>query len=307
MPFDSPAHWREARSFHHSRYDEAILEARECSISVCLPARDCAATVAPIVELLAGLRERGAIDQLVVIDGGSSDETARLAADAGASVFAEDSLMRDYGAVAGKGDAMWRSLSVLEGDLVCFLDADTLEFPLHYPIGLLGPLIEFDEVDFVKAFYRRPFRSGELLVADGGGRVNHLLARPALAIFYPQLAGLRQPLAGEVAARRSLLESLPFVTGYGVEIAMLLDVFEQVGLDGMAQVDLDTHLNSHQPLLDLSPMAYAVLKVLALRLERDGRLLELDPGPLLLDDRAFDAPLEQRPPMLGAHPQGHRR
>ncbi len=208
--------------------------------------------------------------------------------------------MPDYGPVAGKGDAMWRSLSVLHGELVCFLDADVLEFSSHYVLGLLGPLIEFDEIDFVKAFYRRPFRQGDIALADGGGRVNHLLARPALAIFYPALAGVRQPLAGEIAARRSLLELLPFATGYGVEIAMLLDVLEQVGLDGMAQVDLDTHLNSHQPLLDLSPMAYAVLKVLAIRLEREGRLLELDAAPLLVDGYAFDAPLAERPPMVSA-------
>jgi len=302
MPFDSPVHWQQARSFHHSRYDEALLAGRECSVSVCLPARDCASTVGPIVELLAGLLERGAIDQLVVIDGGSRDDTAAIAADAGASVFAESALMPAYGPVAGKGDAMWRSLSVLDGELVCFLDADVLEFPAHYAIGLLGPLLEFDEVEFVKAFYRRPFRQGDVSLADGGGRVNHLLARPALAILYPARAGVRQPLAGEVAARRSLLERIPFATGYGVEIAMLLDVLEQVGLDGMAQVDLDTHLNSHQPLLELTGMAYSVLATLAQRLAREGRLLELDPSPLLGDDPALrpPAPRQERPPMVSA-------
>src|SRR5450755_2894211 len=132
MPFDSPAHWQQARSFHHSRYDEAYLLARERSVSVCLPARDCAATIGPIVEALAGLRERGAIDQLVVVDGGSRDATAAIAAEGGATVFAEADLMTSYGPVVGKGDAMWRSLSVLEGELVCFLDADVLEFSAHY-------------------------------------------------------------------------------------------------------------------------------------------------------------------------------
>jgi glucosyl-3-phosphoglycerate synthase len=300
MSFDSPASWQQARSFHHSRYDEAYLLARERSVSVCLPARDCAATVGPIVEALAGLRERGAIDQLVVVDGGSRDATAAIAAEGGATVFAEADLMTSYGPVVGKGDAMWRSLSVLEGELVCFLDADVLEFSAHYAIGLLGPLIEFDGVDFVKAFYRRPFRQGDVSIADGGGRVNHLLARPALAIFYPALAGVRQPLAGEIAARRSLLERLPFATGYGVEIAMLLDVLEQVGLEGMAQVDLDIHHNSHQPLLELSPMAYAVLKVIAARLEREGRLLELDAAPLALGEQTVEEPAVERPPMVSA-------
>jgi glucosyl-3-phosphoglycerate synthase len=246
------------------------------------------------------MRERGAIDQLVVIDGGSSDDTAAIATAAGASVFSEAALMAAYGPVLGKGDAMWRSLSVLHGDLVCFLDADVLDFPAHYVPGLLGPLLEFDEIEFVKAFYRRPFRQGAVLVPDGGGRVNHLLARPALAIFYPALAGVRQPLAGEVAARRSLLERLPFAAGYGVEIAMLLDVLEQVGLDGMAQVDLDSHSNSHQPLLELTGMAYTVLRVLAQRLEREGRLSELEPAPLLLENGDYEPPLLERPPMISA-------
>ena len=301
MAFDSAARWQEQRSFHHSRYDEALLAARECTISVCLPARNCAATVGAIVAALAGLRERGAIDQLVVIDGGSTDATAQIAADAGASVHPESELMARFGPVAGKGDAMWRSLSVLEGELICFLDADVLDFSERYAIGLLGPLLEFDEVDFVKAYYRRPFSQGGVELAAGGGRVNHLLARPALAIFYPALAGVRQPLAGEIAARRSLLEQLPFATGYGVEIAMLLDVLEHAGLDAMAQVDLDVHRNSHQPLLELSAMAYTVLGVIAQRLERDGRLLELDASPLLLDGAAVaPSPTLERPPMAGA-------
>jgi glucosyl-3-phosphoglycerate synthase len=158
---------------------------------------------------------------------------------------------------------MWRGLSVLEGELVCFLDGDLEQFSAHYAIGLLGPLIEFEQVEFVKGFYRRAFRVGEVTLADGGGRVNHLLARPALAIFYPRLVGVRQPLAGEIAARRTLLERLPFTTGYGIEIAMLLDVLEAVGLEGMAQVDLDVHHNRHQPLLALSAMAYEVLAVIA--------------------------------------------
>ena len=301
MPFDSPTAWRAARSFHHSRYDASILDDREESISVCLPARECASTIGPIVETLVVLRDRGAIDQVVVVDGSSRDATVRIAADAGATVYGEDELMPDYGPVLGKGDAMWRALSVLDGELVCFLDADELAFAPHYPVGLLGPLIEFDEIAFVKAFYRRPFRHGEMVVADGGGRVTHLLARPALAIFYPALAGVSQPLAGDVAARRSLLERLPFATGYGVEIAMLLDVFDGVGLDGIAQVDLDSHQNSHQPLLDLSAMAYEVLRVLAQRLEREGRLLDLDPAPLLLGERAIDPPVAERPPMVSAY------
>ncbi len=298
MPFESATAWQRARSVHHSRYDAAMIRAREESVTVCLPARDCAATVGAIVTTLAGLRADGVIDEIVVIDGGSQDATAQIALDAGATVWEETALMPDQGPVLGKGDAMWRALGVLEGDLICFLDADLEHFPAHYVLGLLGPLIEFDQVEFVKAFYRRPLRVGEVVLPEGGGRVNHLLARPALAIFYPELAGVRQPLAGEIAARRSLLERLPFTTGYGVEIAMLLDVLAEVGLDGMAQVDLDIHHNHHQSLAALSSMAYEVLSVIATRLERDGRLTDLDPSPLLAPGTAPQRAPSERPPIL---------
>ncbi len=300
MPADPVSAWLRDRSFHHSRWDEASLASRLQSVSVCLPARECAATIGPIVEALAGLRARGAIDEIVVIDADSRDGTARIARRAGATVHREGELMGSYGPVLGKGDAMWRALSVLEGDLVCFLDADALEFSTRYPIGLLGPLVELDDVSFVKAHYRRPFRHGAMVVADGGGRVNHLLARPFLAVFHPLLAGVRQPLAGEVAARRALLERLPFTTGYGVEIAMLLDVLDAVGLDGMAQVDLEVHHNAHQPLAALSEMSYALLRVLAARLEAQGRLAELEPAPLITAGGEFDAPVLVRPPMVSA-------
>jgi glucosyl-3-phosphoglycerate synthase len=272
--------WAKARSFHHSRYPvrriAAARAARGLSVSVCLPARECAGTVGEIVAALGELREAGAIDQVVVVDAASADGTAAVAERAGASVWQEAELMPGYGPVLGKGDAMWRALSRLEGDLVCFLDADTEGFSPHFCLGLLGPLVCEDGVSFVKACYRRPFAQGGIVLEEGGGRVNHLMARPALELFYPPLAGVRQPLAGEVAARRGLLEGLPFATGYGVEIAMLIDVWREVGLDGIAQVDLDEHRNRHQPLSALTPMAFTVLASIARRLEREGRLRELN-------------------------------
>jgi glucosyl-3-phosphoglycerate synthase len=200
--------------------------------------------------------------------------------------------------VLGKGDAMWRALSVLEGDLVCFLDADSADFGRHFAVGMLGPLVELTGVSFVKACYRRPFNAGVVSLPDGGGRVSQLTARPALALFYPELAAVQQPLAGEIAARRELLERLPFTTGYGVEIGMLIDVLETVGLDAMAQVDLDLRQNSHQPLPALTPMAFAVLRAIAVRLQRDGRLDGFDPTGLLGGDGEFQAPpLVERPPL----------
>jgi glucosyl-3-phosphoglycerate synthase len=252
---------------------------------VCLPARECAPTVGQIVGELVKLREVGAIDEIVVVDAASADGTAAVAKRAGATVYQEAELMPSHGPVLGKGDAMSRALPALDSELICFLDADTQGFSAHFATGLLGPLVCEPGVSFVKAFYRRPLRSREGGDADsrdgaaggeGGGRVNHLTARPALALFYPELASVRQPLAGEVAARRELLEQLTFEVGYGVEIGMLIDVWRQVGLEGMAQVDLEEHRHHHQPLSALAPMAHTVLATITSRLERDG---SLEPWP----------------------------
>jgi glucosyl-3-phosphoglycerate synthase len=280
--------WAKARSFHHSLYPaQRIAAERRGSVSVCLPARECAETVGEIVRSLVELRESGAIDEIVVVDAASADGTAAVAERAGASVYQEAELVPAYGPVLGKGDAMWRALSMLDGEFICFVDADTQGFSSHFATGLLGPLVCEPGVSFVKGFYRRPHGED----AEGGGRVNRLTARPALALFYPALAGVRQPLAGEVAARRELLQRLPFVTGYGVEIAMLIDAWRELGLDGIAQVDLEEHNNRHQPLSALEPMAQTVLATVARRLQQEGRLRQ--EGRL---DGVDGAPLERPPP-----------
>src|SRR5204863_8367546 len=202
----------------------------------------------------------------------------------GAEVYGQRELKPELGEVLGKGDALWRALSVLQGEIVCFLDADSEHFGPHFVSGLLGPLLDDERIAFVKAFYRRPFRFGDLTLPDEGGRVTELTARPLLNLFYPDLAGFEQPLAGEVAIRRSLLERLPFATGYGVEIAMLIDAYSAVGLDGLAQVNLDVRQNAHQPLRELTGMASAVLRAVAVRLEREGRLRGPLPSALLLPE-----------------------
>jgi glucosyl-3-phosphoglycerate synthase len=303
------------RSFHHAAYSPARIAAERAEhhlgVSVCLPARECAETVGQIVATLGELQTAGVIDAIVLVDAASADGTATVAGRAGAVVWQEAELMPSYGPVLGKGDAMWRALSVLEGELVCFLDADTEDFSEHFLTGLLGPLVCEPEVSFVKAFYRRPLvhgggseARGALSELEGGGRVNHLLARPALELFYPQLAQVRQPLAGEVAARRELLERLPFATGYGVEVAMLIDAWTDVGLGGMAQVDLEEHRNRHQPLSALTPMALTVLATIARRLEREGRLIAsgaagAGENGAARSDASAHAPVE-RPPFASA-------
>jgi len=230
--------------------------------------------IAGVLEPLLALRDAGVVDQVVVVDAGSADGTAAIAARLGAEVHDEGALQPEFGPVAGKGDAMWRALSVLTGDLVCFVDADTEGFGERFACGLLGPLVCEPGVQYVKGFYRRPFRgAGGETAATGGGRVTELTARPLLRAFYPQLAQVRQPLAGEMAARRALLERVAFCTGYAVETGLLLDVYAAVGIDAMAQVDLDVRQNHHQPLEDLAPMSAAVLAAVTTRLRREGRLL----------------------------------
>ena len=230
----------------------------------------------------------GLLDQILVVDAASEDGSAEIAERLGAEVRQEADLMPEFGPVLGKGDAMWRALAAVSGDVVVYLDSDTREFSPRFATGLLGPLICDPGVQFVKASFERPFTQPDGTLRPGdGGRVNELTARPLLRAFHPELAALRQPLAGEVAARRELLERIPFGTGYAVETAMLLDVHDALGgTEGMAQVDLDVRFNDHQPLARLAPMADAVLGVIHERLRREGRLAD---GPLA-------AELVERPP-----------
>jgi len=293
--------WHARRSLHHAAFGAERLSAeRSATVSVCLPARNELATIRRNLEKLLPLLEGAVIDQLVVVDD-SDDGTAEAASGYdGVEVYDQSSLRPEFGRVAGKGDAMWRALDVLRGDIVCYLDADSEDLGPHFVCGLVGPVM-LDGVDLAKAFYRRPFQVGGIRLAEGGGRVSELMARPLLNTFYPELSAFLQPLAGEFAARRELLERLPFATGYGVEIAMLIDAWHAVGLEGLAQVDLDVRQNRHRQLHELSPMAHAVLGAVAARLVREGRLtLATDYGFLVpfeggLVPRAIE--YSERPPM----------
>ena len=261
--------WFEQRSFHHRDFHSLTLasnEAERPSTTLILPARNVAGTIGTILTIVADLRARtGLPDQVIVVDADSPDGTADIARAHGAEVYSENELIPSYGPAQGKGDAMWRSLSVARGDIVMFADADTTDFRDHYVYGTLGPLLADPTIQFCKAAYRRPFTQGEKSVPDGGGRVTELMAKPLLNLFYPELAGFVQPLAGEFAARRELLNAVPFFTGYGVEIGMMIDVFTEVGLEGMAQVDLGTRQNRHQSLANLTRMSSVVLRTVAMR------------------------------------------
>jgi glucosyl-3-phosphoglycerate synthase len=291
------------RRFHHSEFElPQLLELKTEPITVVLPTREVADTIGEIVERLRGLDPL--IDQIVVVDARSEDGTPELAAAAGAEVHQESELLPEFGQTLGKGDAMWRALQVVRGELVVYLDSDTRDFAPHFATGLIGPLLREPDLQFVKGFYRRPYLSedGTQLGADGG-RVTELAARPLLSAFYPELAAFAQPLAGEVAARRSLLERLPFATGYAVETAMLLHARDALGGTGaMAQVDLDVRINRHQPLRELGPMAYAVLRVVLERLRAEGRLVDGQAPPLQTADGGLvHVEIVERPPHAELH------
>jgi glucosyl-3-phosphoglycerate synthase len=286
------------RTFRHSEFPlELLLERKREPVTVVLPAREVADTIGRIVEQLQSLD--GLIDQILVVDASSKDGTAEIASDLGAEVHQEADLMPEQGHVLGKGDAMWRALSVARGALIAYLDSDTRRFPEHFARGILGPLICHDELHFVKGFFRRPFTTpdGQERPRDGG-RVTELMARPLLSAFYPELAAFSQPLAGEIAARRWLFERLPFATGYAIETSMLLHARDVLGgTEGMAQVDLDVRHNHHQPLAELGPMAYTVLRVILERLRREGRLLDDHAPPFqTADGRLVQVELVERPP-----------
>jgi glucosyl-3-phosphoglycerate synthase len=285
------------RGFHHRDFPlERLLERKSESVTVVLPAREVADTIGAIVHALLGLR--GLIDQVLVVDAASADGSGEIAAREGAEVRQEADLLPEFGPARGKGDAMWRALSAARGDVVAYLDSDTREFSPHFATGMVGPLLCESGVELVKGFYLRPYTAadGSRRVGDGG-RVTELTARPLLSAFYPELAGFAQPLAGEVAARRTLFEQLPFATGYAIETSMLLHARDLIGVERMGQVDLEQRLNSHQALTELTPMAYAVLRVILERLRREGRLLDGQAPPLqTADGRLIEVDLVERPP-----------
>jgi glucosyl-3-phosphoglycerate synthase len=211
------------------------------------------------------------VDEVVVLDGASTDGTAELAARAGATVHQDADIVPEVGPTLGKGDALWRSLRVTSGDIVAFVDTDIRNPDTRFVWGIVAPLLSDASIDFVKAFYDRPIETGGALQASGGGRVTELMARPLLNLFWPALAGLVQPLSGEYAGRRAVLERLPFFTGYGVEIGLLIDVLALRGAEAIAQVDVGRRVHRNQELHALSRMAYAIATVALGRLAHEQR------------------------------------
>ena len=283
-PSDQVRRWMERR---WSRLDDwpmakllaAKAEGSGTTVSVVLPALNEQRTVGEIVRRirLRLVEEAPLVDEIVVIDSGSTDRTAEVAAAAGARVVHRDAILPSLPAVPGKGDVLWRSLFVTSGDVVCFVDADLRRFDASLVRGILGPLLTDPSVQLVKAAYDRPLLDAGTVLPGGGGRVTELVARPLLNLHWPQLAGIVQPLAGEYAARRSLLERLPFPCGYGVEIGLLVDTLAAAGLDALAQVDVGTRYHRHQADHALGRMSSEIWQTALARLERSGRWVGAEP------------------------------
>ncbi len=293
--------WSERRRYRAADFPLPLLAKAKggISIDVIVPTKECASTVAEVLRrTVAPLRRAGLVDELVVVDAASADGTARYAAAAGARVLQQDAVLPGYGPARGKGDAMWRALHATSGEIVCFLDGDTADPDPDHLRGLLGPLLTDPSVQLVKGAFERPLRAGEVDLAHEGGRVTELMARPLLNLHEPRLAGFTQPLAGEFAARRTLLEALPFPVGYGVEIAVLIDALRECGLDALAECQLGTRQNRHQPLRALGEMAYAVLAAVERRVGSDRSTVGghyLRPWE---DGAVIQVPIDERPPLV---------
>lgn len=282
------------------------------TVSVVLPALDEEETVGEIVGVIRReLMERAPlVDELVVVDSGSTDRTAEVAAAAGARVVHRDAILPRVPALPGKGEVLWRSLLATSGEIVCFVDADLREFDSAFVSGPLGPLLTEPGVQLVKAMYDRPLETGATAVPAGGGRVTELVARPLLNLHWPRLAGFVQPLGGEYAARRSLLERLPFPVGYGVELGLLVDALDEAGLDALGQVDVGVRRHRHQDGQALGRMAATIYATALERLGRAGRLkgdedlvtpvmTQFARGEDGFEPRISPVPVAERPPMRG--------
>ena len=259
-----------ADEFKSIDYLVELKQAQGVTISLALPALNEEETVGRVIKTVKhALQDKAPLlDEIVLIDSNSTDRTRHIAAELGVPIFIHQELLPQLGARRGKGEALWKSLLVTRGDIIVWIDTDIINIHPRFVYGVLGPMLVDPQIQLVKAFYRRPLRVGTKMQAGGGGRVTELTARPLLNLFYPELSGIVQPLSGEYAGRRTVLEQLPFFSGYGVEIGLLIDVFEKFGLRAIAQVDLLEHIHQNQSLEALSKMSFAVLQAVIRKLER---------------------------------------
>jgi len=266
--------WFAENTFHADEFADLdqLLDLKKkqgITISLAMPALNEEETVGKVINTVksALMDKVHLLDEIVLIDSDSTDQTRQIAADLGVPVYVHQQLLPELGARAGKGEALWKSLLVTKGDIIAWIDTDIVNIDPRFVYGIIGPLLLNPSIQLVKGFYRRPLKVGNKMQAGGGGRVTELSARPLLNLFYPELSGVIQPLSGEYAGRRESLEKAVFFSGYGVETGLLIDVFEQHGLRAIAQVDLLERIHHNQELEALSKMSFAIIQTVLRKLE----------------------------------------
>jgi glucosyl-3-phosphoglycerate synthase len=259
-----------ADEFNHLRELVQSKQQQGLSISLAMPALNEEETVGKVIRTMKyELMQRvPLLDEIVLIDSNSADRTREIAQKEGVPVYIHQHLLESMGTRSGKGEALWKSLFVTRGDLIVWIDTDILNIHPRFVYGIIGPLLQNPQIQFVKGFYRRPLKVGSKMQAGGGGRVTELAARPLLNLFYPELSGVVQPLSGEYGGRRTALEQATFFSGYGVETGLLIDIYERYGIGGIAQVDLLERIHHNQHLEALSKMSFAIIQTVMRKLER---------------------------------------
>ncbi len=307
--------WLENNTFHHSKFWELVplvkkKEEQNLKVSLCLPTLNEEKTIGKeVVIFKSELVDRyPLVDEIAVIDSGSTDKTREIAESFGADVYLSSEILPEVGSRRGKGENLWKALYQLKGDIIVYVDADIKNIHPRFVYGLLAPLIYREEIKYVKAFYDRPLAFSQGVRPSGGGRVTEILVRPLFSLFFPELTAIIQPLSGEYAVRRAVLDKIPFPIGYGVETSHLLDIYKQWGLDAFGQTDLDRRVHRNQATRDLGKMAFGILQTFLRRAESLEIIKELpELGAVLrqfqIEDDEYELVdikivEEERPPMF---------
>lgn len=307
--------WIQKNTFHHSHFWDIkqLIEEKQkqgLTISLCLPTLNEEKTIGKeIILFKSELMDRyPLLDEIAVIDSGSTDQTREIAAAFGADVYLSSEILPQYGEKKGKGENLWKAVYQLKGDIICYVDADIANIHPRFAYGLIAPLLYHPEMKYVKAFYDRPLAFSQGVRPSGGGRVTEILVRPLFSLFYPELTGLIQPLSGEYAVRRDVLEQIPFPIGYGVETSHILDVYKTWGLEAFGQTDLDQRVHRNQETLSLGKMAFGILRTFLARSQAKGMTIDMEQVSTILrqfqahDDKyeqiEYEIVEEERPPMI---------
>ncbi|WP_028582971.1 glucosyl-3-phosphoglycerate synthase [Desulfogranum mediterraneum] len=307
--------WLESNTFHHSQFWDLLrlIKRKEqlgLTISLCIPTLNEEKTIGKEVVLFKSeLQDRyPLLDEIAVIDSGSTDDTVEVAAAFGAEVYASADILPEQGFKRGKGENLWKAIYQLKGDIIVYVDADISNIHPRFVYGLVAPLLYRQEVQYVKSFYDRPLALSKEIRPSGGGRVTEILVRPLFSLFFPDLTAIIQPLSGEYAVRRQILEKIPFPVGYGVETAHLIDVYSQYGLEAFAQTDLDRRVHRHQRVMDLGKMSFGILQTVIRRLQAKGMTTDMSSLSSCLrqfqvrenhyEQIIHEIVEEERPPML---------